>query len=48
VNVFDLNFVGRTPTRFGVGDTAQFTADVAEFSTSSCLFFLDPVETRSR
>lgn len=48
VNMLDLNFVGRTPDRFGVGDKAQFTADVAGFSRSSCLFFLEPVETRMR
>ena len=48
VNMFDLNFVGRTPNRFGVGDKARFTADVAGFSTASCLFFLEPVKTRMR
>ncbi|GCD89920.1 DUF4839 domain-containing protein [Nocardioides sp. LS1] len=48
VNMLDLNFVGRTPNRFGVGDKAEFTADVAGFSRSSCLFFLEPVETRMR
>lgn len=48
VNVFDLNFVGRTPNRFGVGDKARFTANVAGFSRASCLFFLEPVKTRMR
>lgn len=47
-NVFDLNFKGRVPGRIGTSDLLRVTAEVDEYSKQTCLFFLEPVETRIR
>lgn len=46
INMLDLNFVGRTPNRFGVGDRALFRVALERFDKASCLVMLEPVKTR--
>ncbi|MFE3790112.1 DUF4839 domain-containing protein [Streptomyces goshikiensis] len=49
VNVFDLKLTGeRIPTTVGAGDRFRFAAEVGEFNTDQCLFFLKPVSTETR
>lgn len=46
--VTDLNLTGNVGDTFGVGDRALFTAEVDEYNADTCLFFLEPVETKVR
>ncbi|WLQ53735.1 DUF4839 domain-containing protein (plasmid) [Streptomyces poriferorum] len=49
VNILDLKLTGRnTPATVRAGDKFRFVAQVGEFNTSQCLFFLDPVSTETR
>ncbi|MEU4621301.1 DUF4839 domain-containing protein [Actinoplanes sp. NPDC023801] len=49
VNVFDLNLTGdKIPDTVGEGDRFRFVAEVREFNTVQCLFYLDPVSTEVR
>ncbi|MBT1185260.1 DUF4839 domain-containing protein [Streptomyces sp. CJ_13] len=49
VNVFDLKLTGKKiPTTVGAGDKFRFAAEVGEFNTAQCLFFLNPVSTETR
>lgn len=49
VNVFDLKLTGKkTPATVGAGDKFRFVAEVGEFNTDQCLFFLDPISTEVR
>ncbi|GAA3957204.1 DUF4839 domain-containing protein [Actinoplanes auranticolor] len=49
VSVFDLNLTGdETPAAVGEGDRFRFVAEVREFNTVQCLFYLDPVSTEVR
>jgi hypothetical protein len=49
VNVFDLNLTGdKIPAAVGEGDRFRFVAEVREFNTVQCLFYLDPVSTEVR
>lgn len=46
---FDLHYVDSTiPDTIGVGDNLRLTAEVAEFDSGSCLFYLEPVATEFR
>jgi hypothetical protein len=48
-NVFDLNLTGdNIPDAVGEGDSFRFVAEVREFNTVQCLFYLDPVSTEAR
>lgn len=47
--VFDLHWTGsNTPDYVGVGSKLRFTAEVGEFKSNQCLFFLTPVSTEAR
>ncbi|WP_433792676.1 DUF4839 domain-containing protein [Actinoplanes sp. CA-252034] len=49
VNVFDLNLTGKKiPAIVGAGDKFRFVAEVREFNTVQCSFYLDPVSTEVR
>jgi len=48
VNIFDLNFTGQVPNRFGAGDLVHVVADIDQYRSSDCILFLDPVETSFR
>lgn len=49
VNVLDLNLTGeQIPATVGEGDKFRFVAEVREFNTAQCLFYLDPVSTEVR
>ena len=46
--VSDLKLVGEVPDTIGVGANISVTAEVVEYEESTCLFLLNPVETRMR
>ncbi|MGW3716319.1 DUF4839 domain-containing protein [Streptomyces sp. NPDC005133] len=49
VNTGNLNLTGKQiPATVGVGDKFRFVAEVGEFNSDQCLFFLDPVSTEIR
>ncbi|MDR6320629.1 DUF4839 domain-containing protein [Actinoplanes couchii] len=49
VSIRDLNLTGKKiPARVREGDTFRFTAEIREFNTVQCLFYLDPVSTQVR
>ncbi|MFC8707638.1 DUF4839 domain-containing protein [Streptomyces anulatus] len=49
VNTGNLNLTGKKiPATVGVGDKFRFFAEVREFKTAQCLFFLHPVSTEVR
>ncbi|MBZ3906592.1 DUF4839 domain-containing protein [Streptomyces griseiscabiei] len=49
VSVFDLKLTGKKiPATVGEGDRFHFVAEVGEFNTDQCLFFLGPVSTEIR
>ena len=49
VNRFDLNITGKdVPDGVSVGDRFRFIAEVGEYNPDTCLFFLDPIETKVR
>jgi hypothetical protein len=49
VNVLDLNLTGKKiPATVGQGDKFRFVAEVREFNTIQCSFYLDPVSTEVR
>lgn len=48
VNISDMNLTGKVPDQWGLGDKATFMAKVLDYNENSCLFHLDPIETRVR
>ncbi|MFP8887062.1 DUF4839 domain-containing protein [Streptomyces mangrovi] len=49
VNIFDLKLAGKKiPATVGAGDKFRFVAEVGEFNTDQCLFFLHPTSTEIR
>lgn len=49
VNILDLKLTGmEIPATVRAGDKFRFVAEVGEFNTKQCLFFLDPVSTKIR
>lgn len=49
VNISDLHLAGsNTPDSVGQGDNLHFIAQVEDYDSSSCLFFLNPVSTEVR
>lgn len=49
VNYFDFNLTGKgQPDSIQVGGKFRFTAEVDRYEGNTCLFFLSPIETRTR
>lgn len=48
VNVFDLNLTGEVPDFVREGQKYKFTVEVEEYNADTCLFFMRPIETKSR
>lgn len=47
--VSDLGWTGsNTPDSMGEGSKLRFTAEVGEYNSDQCIFFLDPVSTEAR
>ena len=44
----DLHFTGANPEAIGVGDNVRVVARVDEYTSASCLFFIEPVTTTMR
>lgn len=48
VGIFDLNFAGQVPNRFGTNDKLHLVAEVGSYRRQQCVLFLQPVSTEFR